>query len=363
MPSVTGLDGVHVAETELSLVDGERGFLVYRGHWAKDLALQYNYEAVVHLLLRGSLPNAEQLSALKTQLTAGRAMSPHVQSVIDMLPGNMDMMAVLRTAISAMGTDDYQWPPTEAQALQVLAVIPTMIAYRYHKLSGTSFPGPNAELDHVANYLYMIHGAVPHASHVRALNAYFVLTADHGMNASTFTGRTISSTQSDLISAVTGAIGTMKGPLHGGAPSEVIQMLQDIGDKDHAEAWIREKLSRGERLMGFGHRVYKTRDPRAVALRKVTEQLTGEDPWFDFALHVENTAIRLLEEYKPGRRLYTNVEFYAAAVLRTVALPDQLFTATFTASRAAGWTAHLLEQVPVNRIYRPQSTYTGVLPD
>ncbi len=363
MPKVTGLDGVYVAETDLSLVDGERGLLVYRGHWAKELALRVGFEEVVHLLLRGHLPDEHRLQELKAQLAAGRTIRGHVRSVIDLLPPNMEMMSVLRTAVSAMGTDELQWPPDEEQALAVIAAIPTIIAHRYHKLQGTAFPGVRTDLDHAANYLYMIHGAVPHRSHIRALNAYFVLTADHGMNASTFAGRTISSTQSDLISAITGSIGAMKGPLHGGAPSEVIQMLDEIGTSENAEGWIRDKLARGERLMGFGHRVYRTRDPRATALREVVRQLAGEDPWFDFALHVENTAIRLLEEFKPGRKLYTNVEFYAAAVLRTVALPERLFTPTFTASRVAGWTAHLLEQAPVNRIFRPQSTYTGIIPD
>lgn len=362
MPKVTGLDGVVAADTDMSLVDGENGYLVYRGYWAKDLAIHHDYEEVVYLLMKGELPGEAELGAFKARLAGKRELAPHVRAVIDLLPQDSDMMSVLRTAVSAMGTSEYQWPPTEDQALNVIAVIPTIIAYRHHRLQGTDAPAPRADLDHVANYLYMVHGVVPHSSHVRALNAYFVLTAEHGMNASTFSGRTILSTQSDLISAATGAIGAMKGPLHGGAPSEVIHMLNEIGTKDNAEAWIRGKLERGERLMGFGHRVYKTRDPRAMALREVTEKLTGEDPWFDFALHVENTAIRLLEEYKPGRRLYTNVEFYAAAVLRTVALPEELFTPTFSASRMAGWTAHLLEQAPVNRIFRPQSVYTGAMP-
>lgn len=363
MPKVTGLDGVVAAETELSLVDGENGHLVYRGYWAKDLAVHHDYEAVVHLLLYGQLPDDTELAELNSKLQAKREIAPHVRAIIDLLPADSDMMSVLRTAISAMGTGEYQWPPTEEQALNMIAVMPTIIAYRYHQLMGTSCPAPRSDLGHVANYLYMIHGDVPHPSHVRALNAYFVLTAEHGMNASTFAARTVISTQSDLASAISGAIGAMKGPLHGGAPSEVLQMLSEIGEKEHAEAYIRGKLERREILMGFGHRVYKTRDPRAMALRAVTEQLTGQDPWFDFALHVENTAIRLLDEYKPGRRLYTNVEFYAAAVLRTVAMPEQLFTPTFTASRITGWTAHLLEQVPVNRIFRPQSIYTAAMPD
>jgi citrate synthase len=185
---------------------------------------------------------------------------------------------------------------------------------------------------------------------------------EHGMNASTFSGRVTLSTQADLFTAVSAAIGTMSGPLHGGAPSEVIAMLEQIGSKERAEPWLRNVLESGGRLMGFGHRIYKTIDPRAEALRLVTQQLTGSDPAFELALHVEETAIRLLEQYKPGRRLYTNVEFFAAAIMTAVQLPPALFTPTFTAARVVGWTAHMLEQSAHNRIFRPQSVYTGPMP-
>jgi citrate synthase len=203
---------------------------------------------------------------------------------------------------------------------------------------------------------------VPEGAHTEALSAYLILTMEHGMNASTFSARAVASTESDLISAIVGAIGSMKGPLHGGAPSGVTDMLEAIGTKEQAEPWLRAALQRGERLMGFGHRIYKTTDPRAIALSEVTRRVAGEDPWLDLANHVEETAQALLAEFKPHRRLYTNVEFYAAAVMRAIGLPSELFTPTFTASRMVGWTAHVLEQATVNRIFRPQSTYVGPMP-
>lgn len=367
MASVSGLQGVVVAETDLSLVDGENGRLVYRGHWAKDLALSCDFEEAAYLLWYGELPTSDQLLAFKEAMAAGRKLPDTVQTVIDALPDNMPMMAVLRTALSALGTDEWDWPPTVEQAVALTALTPTIIAYRHRRLQRKAFCPPNPELGHVTNYLYMLNsddgkGVTPQSAHVRALNAYLVLTMEHGMNASTFAARVVASTQSDMASAVAGALGAMKGPLHGGAPSEVIHMLDDIGTKPHAEPWMRAALERGERLMGFGHRVYKTRDPRAEALSEITAQLAGQDEWLDLAKHVEATAIRLLEEYKPGRRLYTNVEFYAAAVLRAVGMPQQLYTPTFTASRMVGWTAHILEQASINRLFRPQSIYTGPMP-
>lgn len=361
--SVTGLEGVNIAETELGLVDGENGRLVYRGYWAKELALSHDYEAVVYLLLYGKLPNEEELASFKNTMASKRTMPEYVKQIIDLLPADMDMMSVLRTAVSAMGTSNYQWEPTIDQALDIVAVLPTMIAYRYHKIANRSIIEPDPARGHVENYLYMLSGTQPNPAHIRALNAYFVLTIEHGMNASTFTARTVISSQSELISSVTGAIGTMKGPLHGGAPTEVMQLLDGIGTKENAETYMRSLLEKGERLMGFGHRVYKTHDPRTLALREVCQELDGEDPWLDLAVYVENKAVELLEEYKPGRRLYTNVEFYAAALFRAIDLPRELFVSTFTASRVAGWCAHALEQVPANRIYRPRSTYTGPMPE
>lgn len=357
-----GLEGVTVTDTELALVDGERGHLVYRGYWAKDLALQYTYEHVAYLLWFGKLPTDAELADFHAKMAQYRILPDYLKTIIDAIPAGVDMMSVLRTAVSAVGNESYGWPPTVEQAMELTAKVPTIITYRHSRLNGRQPVEPREDLSHTANYLYMLFGKEPHPAHVAALDAYLVLTAEHGMNASTFSARVTTSTRSDMASAVTTAIGTMKGPLHGGAPSEVDETLAAIGTKENAEPYLRSLLERGERLMGFGHRVYKTRDPRAEALSIVAKRVAGDDPWLDLAVHVENVAIRLLEEYKPGRRLYTNVEFYAAAVLRAVGLPKELYTPTFSLSRMAGWTAHVLEQAADNRLIRPQSVYTGPMP-
>ncbi|WP_152657790.1 citrate synthase/methylcitrate synthase [Oceanobacillus sp. CFH 90083] len=353
-----GLEGVIAAQTNLSSVDGENGRLIFRGDRADELARNHTFEEVVYLLWYGEIPGPNELEKLKKKLHEARKLPAYIVRMIDELPGDMEMMAVLRTCISALKAKP-EWPPTLEEAIRITAVIPTILAYRYRSLHHLEFVPPDHRLDHVANYLYMLTGKKPKDAHVRGMNAYFILTAEHGMNAATFTSRVIASTESDLFSAVSGAIGAMKGPLHGGAPTGVISMLNDIGTMENTEDCLRNKLNKQEKLMGFGHRVYKTNDPRAEALRDVTEGLSADDDWFLLARHVEDTAIRLLEEYKPGRRLYTNVEFYAAAVFKAVDLPEMLYTPTFTASRAAGWCAHVLEQAENNRIFRPLSEYTG----
>ena len=358
-----GLDGIAVAESDLSLVDGLNGLLVYRGYWARDLAIHHTFEEVAHLLWYGHLPNEQELSALKNQLKQHRELPEHVKGMLRLIPADVDMMSVLRTGVSALGNASYSWPPTLEQVISVTAKMPTIVAFRYACLQGREPLDPHPDLDHTANYLYMLKGTEPSHAHVRALDAYLILTQEHGMNASTFAGRVVTSTESDLISAIAGAIGTLKGPLHGGAPSEVTEMIEAIGTKENAEPWLRNKLESGGRLMGFGHRVYKTIDPRATALRVVAEQLSGDDPWFDLATHVEQVGLRLLAEYKPGRKLNTNVEFFAAAVMRAVGLEDDLFTPTFAVSRVVGWSAHILEQASSNRIIRPQLNYTGTMPE
>lgn len=359
----SGLAGVVASATHIGLVDGERGQLVYRGHWAQDLAVQYTFEHVAHLLWFGSLPNDTELSEFRTTMAKFRTLPEHVRTIIDTIPSNVDMMSLLRTALSSLGGPDFAWPPTPLQAIRLTAVVPTIIAYRHRKLQGLDPVEPRADLSHTANYLYMLSGEEPVAAHVAALDAYLILTSEHGMNASTFAGRVTISTRSDLVSAVTTAIGAMKGPLHGGAPSEVDDTLAAIGTKENAEPFLRALLMRGERIMGFGHRVYKTRDPRAVALSQVARRVSGEDQWLDLATHVEDVAVRLLAELKPGRNLYANVEFYAAAVLRAVGLDRTLYTPTFTVARMAGWTAHALEQAGEDRIIRPNSLYVGPMPE
>ncbi|KHF27371.1 citrate synthase/methylcitrate synthase [Anoxybacillus ayderensis] len=358
-----GLEGVVATETKISLVDGEKGHLVYRGYWAKDLALNHSFEEVAFLIWYGYLPNEEELTMFSDLLKKYRVIPKYLKNILDLLPKDMDIMSVLRTSISALGDSKFKWPPTIEQAIQLTAIIPSIIAYWYRKVNGKTYIEPNMDLDHIANYLYMLNGTEPNNAHTKALSAYFILTIEHGMNASTFSSRVVASTESELISAICAAIGAMKGPLHGGAPSAVIEMLEEIGSIDNIEPWIIKKLENGEKLMGFGHRIYKTKDPRAEALKEVAKSLSGEDEWFDLAIALEEKAIELLNKYKPGKKLYTNVEFFAAAVMKGISLPQELFTPTFTASRIVGWTAHVLEQASDNRIFRPQSIYTGNIPN
>jgi citrate synthase len=355
----SGLEGVVAAQTELSLVDGQQGILVYRGHLAKDLAQNCTFEEVAFLLWHGHLPSKVELAQFTTSFAKARILPEYVRKIIDNIPAQADMMSVLRTAISAVGTGSH-WPPTVDEAMRLTALVPTVIGYREARLRGEHPVEPNAKLSHVENYLTMLNkGNRPSPEHVKALEAYLIITMEHGMNASTFTARVITSTESDMTSAITGAIGAMKGPLHGGAPSEVMNMLTEIGSPENAESWLRAELEAGHLLMGFGHRVYKTRDPRAMALQEVVAAQSQGDPWFQLSVHVEDTAVRLLEEYKPGRKLYANVEYWAAAILRTVGIPKHLYTPTFTASRMVGWSANILEQSANNRLIRPQSEYVG----
>ncbi len=357
-----GLEGVIAASTALSLVDGSAGRLIYRGYEIGDLAACASFEEVAYLLWQGRLPNQKELAELRAQMATQRALPDKVIAVIKTHGGDAEPMALLRTAVSALGsTGDFADSPSIAQAMSITAKIPTILATFHRYRVGLPILSPRADLSHTANYLYLLTGEEPTASQVRALDAYLALTADHGMNASTFTARVIASTLSDLISSITGAIGALKGPLHGGAPAKVADMLDAIGTEEQAEPWIRAELERGGRIMGFGHRVYKTEDPRAVALRTLAGQLAGKEDaaWLALAHHIEDVTLRLLDEYKPGRKLYTNVEFYAAAVLRGVRLPRDLYTPTFALSRVAGWTAHVLEQLSDNRLIRPAAEYVG----
>jgi citrate synthase len=269
-------------------------------------------------------------------------------------------MDALRTAVSAWGTtQDLPWPPTVDQARALTSFSPSALAAFARLRAGLEPVEPDPALDLVAGFLYQLTGTPPEPATARALDAYFIVGAEHGFNASTFTARVITSTRSDIASAVTGAIGTMKGPLHGGAPSEVVDQLARVGSVDHAEAWIREALDRGERLMGFGHRVYRAYDPRAAALRTVAEGMEHKPEWLQLAIEVEDVALRILAEKHPDRPLKTNVEFYAAPVLMGVGLTPDLFPATFSLARHAGWTAHVLEQAAANKLIRPDVNYVG----
>jgi citrate synthase len=353
-----GLKGVIAAQTTISHIDGKEGVLIYRGYEIGELS-HLSFEEAAFLLWYGHLPTMNEAVEIKRKLSTYRFLTSEMKDILHTLPKGMDMMSVLRTAVSSLGGPQYSWKPTIEQAMRLTAVIPTIIAYRFNMLMDKPLIDPDTRLNHVENYLYMLTGRNPSLTVADALETYMVLTLEHGMNASAFSARVTASTESDMISAITSAIGTMKGPLHGGAPSGVIDLLNEIGALENAEEVIREKLLKGEKLMGFGHRVYKTHDPRAIALRTTLLENKGGDDSLDLALYVEKKAIELLDEMKPGRSLYTNVEFYAAAIMKSINLPSEIFTPTFTASRIVGWTAHVLEQAEKNSIFRPESEYLG----
>ena len=352
-----GLEGVIAATTALSKVEGTAGRLIYRGYNIHDLARTTSFEEIAYLLWYGKLPTKMELVDLKIQMLEERTLPTAVLQVLNYLPPTAVPMDVLRTAVSAYGAATIQGKPTLDHAIALTERFPLILAAFHRIRNGLEPLEAHPEIGYAANYLYLLTGQMPKEEHVRALDAYLVLLADHGMNASTFTARVIASTESDIASTVVGAIGALKGPLHGGAPSKVQEMLDAIGTEDRAESWLRDSLARGDRLMGFGHRVYKTEDPRAEELREMAR--IADPQQFALAHKVEELALALLEEQKPGRRLYTNVEFYSAVVLSSVGLPGDLFTPTFAASRVAGWTAHVLEQVANNRLIRPEAEYTG----
>src|SRR5579884_1537550 len=302
-----GLEGVVVADTALSHIDGENGRLIYCGYDIADLAYGASYEEIAHLLWLGHLPNRAELSEFSAKLAGYRELPPTVIDTIRMLPTTADPMDMLRTAVSALGaTRHFSGAASVDHAMALTAAMPTIVAAFDRIRRGLKPVDPRADLSHAGNYLYMLSGEVPSDQRTRALDTYLVLTADHGLNASTFTARVIASTLSDMGSAVVGAIGALKGPLHGGAPALVLNMLRSIGRPENAESWITAALDRGERLMGFGHRVYKAEDPRAKVLRVLAER-TSEIDFFKLAIRVEDVSLRLLAERKPGRRLYTNV--------------------------------------------------------
>ncbi|GCE26073.1 citrate synthase 1 [Dictyobacter alpinus] len=356
-PNKGGLEGIVAATTAISKVDGTAGRLIYRGYDIHDLARTCTYEEVAHLLWFGHLPTQKELSDLHTKFVAERNLPDLVVQTIRELPKTAEPMDVLRTAVSAWGAISVSGKPTIEQAIAATARFPLILA-TFHRLRQGKEPlESRSELGHAANYLYLLTGELPKEEHVRGLNTYLVLLADHGMNASTFTARIVASTESDIASALVAALGALKGPLHGGAPSKVQDMLHEIGSVEKAEAWIREAITHGGRLMGFGHRVYKTTDPRAEELREMARVADPED--FKLSSYVETKALALLDEMKPGRKLYTNVEYYSAALMKAVGLSGDLFTPTFAVSRCAGWTAHILEQVNNNRLIRPEAEYTG----
>src|SRR5881392_461664 len=352
----SGLEDVVAATTRLSHVDGEAGELIIAGFPVGELAAHATFEETTWLLWHGELPTPAELAAFRADLAARRTMPPATLALLrESAKTRLDHMDALRIGIDSVSL-------VSNEAVAIVAIAPTIVA-AFARLSAGKEPiEPRADLGHAANYLYMLNGEVPDPERVRGLETYLNTVVDHGLNASTFTARVITSTGSDFVSAIAGSIGALKGPLHGGAPGPALDMVFEIGDASRAEAFLRRKIEAGQKLMGFGHRVYKVRDPRADVLNVAAERMfarSGDMKLYTLARNVEATALRLLEEYKPGRRLQTNVEFYTALLLHGLGLEVPLFTPTFAISRVAGWIAHCLEQRAGNRIIRPQSVYRG----
>jgi citrate synthase len=377
-----GLEGVVLTESRLSMVDGKAGKLVIGGFPLEKLALQAIFEETLFLLWHDRLPNAGELTEMQGQLAEAGKLSP---ATLDLLRAAVakkhSAMDALRMGMSTVGLDDpdinqmeLQSEPPEANRRRCLAVVgavPAIVAAFYRLSLGLEPIGPDASSSHAANYLRMLFGGEPEAARVRAINTYLNTTIDHGLNASTFTARVIASTRSDVVSSVVGALGALKGPLHGGAPGPALEMVFALQKRaketgrsleELTEEHVREVVKSKGRIMGFGHRVYRVRDPRADVLGAALTKLfpeEGQSKLYDDARLVEGIVLRLLAELKPHRPLYTNVEFYTALLLEAIQLPLAAFTPTFAVSRVGGWTAHVLEQVAQDVLIRPSSKYVG----
>jgi citrate synthase len=355
-----GLEGVVVARSRLCSIDGQNGVLIYGGYDVGDLAEHSTYEEVCFLILRGHLPTATELDAFTTALVEARDLSPETASVVDMLADHAEPMEMLRTAVSSDSFDDPDKNSNSvdanfAKATRLIAKMPTMVARYDRRRRGLDPITPDNELSHAANFLYMLSGERPIDAAAKTFDVALILHADHEMNASTFTARVIASTLSDMHSAITGAIGALKGPLHGGANEQVMKLLESIGGDDHVDEEIRARLDRRERIMGFGHRVYKTFDPRAVILKRFSKGLSeqsDEPQWFNMSEHIERV---VLEQ----KGLYPNVDFYSASTYHYLGVETGLFTPIFAMSRVVGWAAHVMEQHADNRLIRPSSEYVG----
>jgi citrate synthase len=357
----SGLEGVVVAETRLSRVDGDAGRLIYVGYAIEDLAQNATFEEVCHLLWHGELPGAEALQELKRRLAREYAIPEPVLDLIRAAPRDSHPMAILRTAASMLAfhdadAEDLSPESNLRRAVALTARFPTITAATARIRAGLEPVAPDPDLSLAANLLYMLNGEAPGDHETRTMDAALTLHADHGFNASTFAARVTVATLSDLYSAVTSAIGTLKGPLHGGANERVMHMLEAIGSPDNAEPWILSALERKEKVMGFGHRVYRATDPRAPILRRLGDDL-GSSRWFEVSDRVREVMAREME--RRGRKVYPNVDFYSAAVYEKLGIPTDLFTNIFACARIAGWTAHVLEQLADNRLIRPKAKYTG----
>ena len=355
-----GLEGVVAATTKLSSVRGLDGELIYRGYNINELAGNATYEEVVHLLHRGKLPNEAELTSLKAELAAARELPGGVVDMIRQLPNNASPMRAIRTVVSALAC----YEPPEGQesleeqakrAIKLIAQVPVITAYFHLARQDKALPDSDPSLGEAANFLYLIDGKKPIEEKEKTIDMCYILHADHGMNASTFSARVTIATLSGMYSAITSAIGTLKGPLHGGANEGVIKMLQEIGSLDKVDNFVDDCLKNKKKIMGIGHRVYKVLDPRAPHLQRMAQQLgakLGETKWLDMSERIAEIMLR-------EKNLYPNVDFYSATVYYSLGIPTDLFTPLFAISRTSGWTAHVLEQLADNRLIRPRGVYDG----
>ena len=357
---VKGLEGVVAAQTALSLVDGQESKLYYRGIPVHELTENSHFEEVVFLLWNGRLPLADELQEFQKTLARCRPVEKEVLAFLKVIPKKAHPMGVLRTMVSVLGLFDPDGDKLDPenmrrQAFRLTAAIPAIIAAFYRTREGKDPIPPDPKLPHAANFLYMMHGKPPEKEMQKALDAYLILLADHGLNASTFAARVTTSTQSDIYSAVTSAVGTLKGDLHGSANQRAMEMILEIGTPEKAGGYVRGLLAQKKKVMGFGHRIYKKEDPRATAFREIAAKLcerAGNFKWMEISKRVEKV---MWEE----KQIPCNVDFFSASVLYILGFPVDFFTTVFAASRVAGWTAHVMEQQADNRLIRPAADYTG----
>ncbi|MBK6010551.1 citrate synthase/methylcitrate synthase [Streptomyces sp. MBT53] len=363
-----GLAGVVVTDTRIGDVRGTEGFYHYRQYSAVELAQTRGFEDVWHLLANGELPDAEQSAAFAAETAALRRLPDEVRAALPAVAaasGTSGPLSGMRTALSLLGAAkgfrpvyDIGADPRRRDTLVASAAVPTLLTALYRLGRGLDPVEPREDLSYAANYLYMLTGSEPDKQQARAIEQYLISTIDHGFNASTFTARVIASTGADVAACLVGAVGALSGPLHGGAPSRALDTLDAIGTPDRIDPWIRESVLAGDRIMGFGHAIYRTEDPRSRMLREVAQQFGG--PRVEFAVEVERQVEAILAELKPGRELHTNVEFYAGLVMELCGLPREMFTPTFAAARVVGWGANVVEQAEDSKIIRPVARYVGV---
>ncbi|HKB18426.1 MAG TPA: citrate/2-methylcitrate synthase [Candidatus Dormibacteraeota bacterium] len=356
-----GLEGVVAAETGVSEVDGANGRLIYRGGYLiEDLVPVVSYEEVAYLLWHAELPNESELDALREQMASARNLNKPAHGTLAAIEPATDPMDTLRTVVSAQGAAKSLTKPTLEEAVALTAVFPTIVGAAWRRRQGKEPVEPRQDLGHAANLLWMITGEEPDPERVQWLDTYLVLLADHGLNASTFAARVVASTGSDLTSCVVGAIAALKGHAHGGATLAARNMLDKIGSAANAEKWLTEAHARHERFSGFGHRLYRTYDPRAKILREMAKTAAPER--YETAAKTEEVALDILHKAHPDRPNATNVDFWASVVLTGAGIPKELFTAIFATSRVSGWTAHVLESLADVRLIRPLSRWTGPEP-